>query len=176
MLARVVEISSRRVKGGRGMVMGTVRDDSGTMRISFFNQAWREKQLAPGTEAVFFGKLEDFRGRRQMTNPVVDLIGDRTGKVVPVYPQSEKVRLTSWDVGRWVEESLRRAGDLDDPVPDFLLDRHDLLTEHAAVTGCDGRVPERADASAYNAMDCSRLKALGWSPRGQLDLTYLKGN
>ena len=46
-LARVVEISSRRVKGGRVMVMGTVRDDSGTMRISFFNQAWREKQLAP---------------------------------------------------------------------------------------------------------------------------------
>lgn len=126
-LARVDEITSRRVKGGRVMVMGTVRDDSGSMRISFFNQAWREKQLAPGTEAVFFGKLEDFRGRRQMTNPVVDLIGDRTGKVVPVYPQSEKVRLTSWDIGRWVEESLRRAGEFDDPVPDFLLDRHGLL-------------------------------------------------
>lgn len=139
-LARVVEITSRRVKGGRVMVMGTVRDDSGTMRISFFNQAWREKQLAPGTEAVFFGKLEDFRGRRQMTNPVVDLIGDRTGKVVPVYPQSEKVRLTSWDVGRWVEESLRRAGDLDDPVPDFLLDRHDLLDRTNAFRGI--HVPE----------------------------------
>ena len=139
-LARVVEITLRRVKGGRVMVMGTVRDDSGTMRISFFNQAWREKQLAPGTEAVFFGKLEDFRGRRQMTNPVVDLIGDRTGKVVPVYPQSEKVRLTSWDVGRWVEESLRRAGDLDDPVPDFLLDRHDLLDRTNAFRGI--HVPE----------------------------------
>ena len=139
-LARVVEITSRRVKGGRVMVMGTVRDDSGTMRVSFFNQAWREKQLAPGTEAVFFGKLEDFRGRRQMTNPVVDLIGDRTGKVVPVYPQSEKVRLTSWDVGRWVEESLRRAGDLDDPVPDFLLDRHDLLDRTNAFRGI--HVPE----------------------------------
>ena len=139
-LARVVEITSRRVKGGRVMVMGTVRDDSGTMRISFFNQAWREKQLAPGTEAVFFSKLEDFRGRRQMTNPVVDLIGDRTGKVVPVYPQSEKVRLTSWDVGRWVEESLRRAGDLDDPVPDFLLDRHDLLDRTNAFRGI--HVPE----------------------------------
>lgn len=139
-LARVVEITSRRVKGGRVMVMGTVRDDSGTMRISFFNQAWREKQLAPGTEAVFFGKLEDFRGRRQMTNPVVDLIGDRTGKVVPVYPQSEKIRLTSWDVGRWVEESLRRAGDLDDPVPEFLLDRHDLLDRTNAFRGI--HVPE----------------------------------
>ncbi len=139
-LARVTEIESRRVKGGRVMVMGTVRDASATMRVSFFNQAWREQQLAPGTEAVFFGKLEDFRGRRQMTNPVVDLIGDRTGKVVPVYPQSEKVRLTSWDVGRWVEESLRRAGDFDDPVPDFLLDRHDLVDRTNAFRGI--HVPE----------------------------------
>ncbi|WP_436795411.1 ATP-dependent DNA helicase RecG [Actinospongicola halichondriae] len=139
-LARVTEIQSRRVKGGRVMITGTVRDDSGTMKISFFNQAWREKQLAPGTEAVFFGKLEDFRGRRQMTNPVVDLIGDRTGKVVPVYPQSEKVRLTSWDVGRWVAESLRRAGEFDDPVPEFLLDRHDLVDRTSAFRGI--HVPE----------------------------------
>ena len=139
-LARVSDISSRRVKGGRVMVTGTVRDDSGSMRVSFFNQAWREKQLSPGTEAVFFGKLEEFRGRRQMTNPIVDLIGDRTGKVVPVYPQSEKVRLTSWDVGRWVEESLRRAGDFADPVPDFLLDRHDLVDRTNAFRGI--HVPE----------------------------------
>ncbi len=44
---------------------------------------------------MFFGKVDVFQGRRQMTNPVVDLIGDQTGRIVPVYPQSEKVRLTS---------------------------------------------------------------------------------
>ncbi len=142
-LARVDEITSRRIRGGRVMVMGTVRDDSGSMRISFFNQAWREKQLRPGTEAVFFGKLEEYRGRRQMTNPVVDLIGDRTGKVVPVYPQSEKVRLTSWDVARWVEESLDRAGEFDDPVPEFLLDRLDLIDRTNAFRGI--HVPETPD-------------------------------
>ena len=143
-LATVTEISSRRVKGGRVMVMGTVRDPSGTMRISFFNQAWREKQLSPGTEAVFFGKLEDFRGRRQMTNPVVDLVGDRTGKVVPVYPQSEKIRLTSWDLARWIEEALRRAGELDDPVPGPLLDRHDLVDRTNAFH--DIHLPELPEA------------------------------
>ncbi len=126
-LARVTDITSRRIKGGRVMVMGTVGDQSATMRISFFNQAWRKQQLTPGTEAVFFGKLEDFRGRRQMTNPIVDLVGDRTGKVVSVYPQSEKVRLTSDELAGFVEEALRRTGELEDPVPDPLLDRHDLL-------------------------------------------------
>jgi ATP-dependent DNA helicase RecG len=143
-LARVTEITARRVKGGRVMVVGTVRDPSGTMKISFFNQAWREKQLPPGTEAVFFGKLEDFRGRRQMTNPVVDLIGDRTGKVVPVYPQSDKVKLTSWDLARWIEEALRRAGELVDPVPETLLDRYDLVDRTNAFHGI--HLPETPDA------------------------------
>ena len=45
-----------------------------------------------------FGKVELFRGRRQMTNPVVDLVGDQTGRIVPVYPQSEKAGVMSWDI------------------------------------------------------------------------------
>lgn len=126
-LARVERIGSRRVKGNRVVVTATVRDRSGTLDVTFFNQAWRERQLSPGTEAVFFGTMSRFRGRAQLTNPIVDLVGDRTGRVLPVYPQSDKVRLTSDVVSRLVAEALRRARDLDDPVPDVFLDRHDLL-------------------------------------------------
>ncbi|MCO8127020.1 ATP-dependent DNA helicase RecG [Acidimicrobiia bacterium EGI L10123] len=137
-LARVDRISSRRLGGGRGrggrvMVEASVSDSSGRMKITFFNQAWREQQLTPGTEAVFWGKLEDFRGTKQLTNPVVDLVGDQTGQVVPVYPQSEKARITTQDVRRWVDEALRRAGDLVDPVPEPLLDRLDLVDRTAAM-------------------------------------------
>ena len=137
-LARVDRISSRRLGGGRGrggrvMVEASVSDSSGRMKITFFNQAWREQQLTPGTEAVFWGKLEDFRGTKQLTNPVVDLVGDQTGQVVPVYPQSEKARITTQDVRRWVDEALRRAGELVDPVPEPVLDRLDLVDRTAAM-------------------------------------------
>ncbi len=145
-LARVSAMSSRRVRGGRVMVSGTIKDDSGSLKISFFNQAWREKQLRPGTEAVFFGKVDVFRGQKQMTNPVVDLIGDRTGRIIPVYPQSEKVRLTSWDVGGFVEEALRRTGEFVDPVPQMLLDRHDLVDRTNAFH--DIHLPESMEARA----------------------------
>lgn len=69
-------------------------------------------------------------------------------------------------------DAIRTAGSLLN-VSDILLDRHDLLADYARLTGCNGRVPERADASAYNAMDCRRLKQLGWRPRGRLDLSGL---
>ena len=32
------------------------------MNVVFFNQPWRAKQLVAGTEALFFGKLDEYRG------------------------------------------------------------------------------------------------------------------
>jgi ATP-dependent DNA helicase RecG len=118
-LASVDRVTTRRMGGRRTMVTAVVRDRSGALTCTFFNQPWREKQLSPGTEAVFFGKLEMFRNTRQMTNPIVDLVGDKTGKIVPVYPQSEKAGLSTWDIGSAVAEALRRSSvrGVADPVP-----------------------------------------------------------
>jgi len=144
-LAEVKRVDSRRTRGRPPKILVTVdvTDGTGGLRITFFNQAWRAKQLRPGTEAVFFGKVDTYRGARQMTNPVVDLIGDRTGRIVPVYPQSDKARIYTWDLARWIEESLRRAGDFADPVPEWVLDRFDLVDRTAAFRGI--HLPESAE-------------------------------
>ena len=132
-LAVVRRSESRRTRQRRTMVTVDLSDDTGYLRCTFFNQPWREKQLAPGTQVVVFGKLEQFQGRKQMTNPVVDLVGDRTGRVIPIYPQSEKARLNTWDLAKWIEESLRRAGTLDDPMPVSVLDALDLQSRDWAM-------------------------------------------
>jgi len=117
-LGRVTKTQLRRTRNGKMLVEIDVTDGSGALRCSFFNQSWRTRQLPAGTEAAFFGRLEVFQGRRRMTNPVVDLIGNRTGKVVPLYPQSAKNELTTWEIGGWVEEALARAGQIVDPLPE----------------------------------------------------------
>ena len=142
-LGTVKRVEARRTRQRRTMVQVDVTDGSGYLRCTFFNQPWREKQLRPGTQAVFFGKLDMFQGRKQMTNPVVDLVGDRTGRIVPIYPQSEKAQLTTWEIGTWIEETLRRAGEVLDPVPDWVLDRLDLIDRGAALRGI--HVPETVD-------------------------------
>jgi ATP-dependent DNA helicase RecG len=138
-LVTVQRVSSRRTRGRPPKVLVTVdvTDGSGHLRISFFNQAWRERQLRPGMTVALFGKLEIYAGRKQMTNPVVDLIGDRTGRIVPIYPQSEKAGLSTWEIGDWVAEALRRSQvrGLLDPVPDWVLDRFDLVTRPEAFAG-----------------------------------------
>ena len=114
-LAEVRQVRARRTRNGRSIVELKVHDGTGGMAVVFFNQPWRSKQLAVGSQALFFGKLDDYRGGRQMTNPVVDLVvgvegrdgaHDRTGRVVPVYPASAKAGLSSWELGTWVTEAL----------------------------------------------------------------------
>lgn len=123
--AEVTKVASRRTRQGKVMVEVTVSDDGESIKIVFFNQAWRERQLLVGVQALFFGKVGDYRGQRQMTNPVVDVIvgaaGDerdasKVGRVVAIYPASGKAGLTSWEMGGFIEESLRRAGPLFDPL------------------------------------------------------------
>ncbi len=73
--------------------------------------------------------------------------------------------------GEDVAAAIRIA--LDGPTPaildvsDLIVDRHDLLAIVKAATGSAHPLPKRADASAINAMDCARLKSLGWTPGGR---------
>lgn len=131
-LVEVYKVSSRRTRTGKVMVTVEVGDGSSGMRLTFFNQPWREKQLRPGTAAVVFGKLDIFQGRRQMTNPVVDLVGDKTGRIIPVYPQSEKAGVMSWDIAKLMEEVLERAGTFAEPLDPDVLRRFDLIDRTTA--------------------------------------------
>jgi ATP-dependent DNA helicase RecG len=124
--AQVTRVRARRTRQGRSMVEVSVADDGGTLNVVFFNQPWRERQLAVGTWALFYAKVADYRGQRQMTNPVVDVaVGapdegrdpSRVGRVVALYPASARAGVTSWEIGGFVEESLRRAGEFLDPLP-----------------------------------------------------------
>ena len=119
-LVTVRSVTKRTTRNRRTMVNVNVGDGSGRMEVVFFNQPWRERQLQEGLQIALFGKADTYRGGLQMANPIVDLIGDRTGRIVPIYPQSEKAQITTWEVAGLVEEALRRCHDrgIADPVPD----------------------------------------------------------
>ncbi len=136
-LVEILSITSRRTKNRRTMVTASVTDGTGRMKLTFFNQPWRERQLNEGMQAVVFGKMDTFQGGRQMTNPVVDLVGDRTGRIVPVYPQSEKAGLHTWEFGGWVRDALAKAAPrgFAEPLPAAVLERFDLADRAHALAG-----------------------------------------
>ncbi|MDE0116299.1 MAG: ATP-dependent DNA helicase RecG [bacterium] len=145
-MARVDSVFSKKLRGSRSMVAVGVSDQTGRLRLVFFNQPWRDRQLSQGQEVVVFGKLDRYRGQHQMTNPIVDLVGDETGRIVPVYPQSGKAGLQTREIRRWVDEALRRSEQrgISDPVPEPLRRLHNLIGRHEAIDGIHR--PESMDA------------------------------
>jgi len=134
-VVRVDASSSFKTKTGRKMVTVRCSDESGRISLTFFNQNWREKQLTPGLTIAVFGKPERYRGYLQMTNPIVDLIGDRTGRIVSIYPQSEKSRISTWDLAKWIESTLVRCEPrgIADPVPPEVTEALGLLPRGRAL-------------------------------------------
>ena len=149
LVVEVRGVEERQMRNRRKMVNVRVGDGTGTLRITFFNQPWRARQLTVGLVVAIHGKVEDYRGSLQMTNPVVDLIGDRTGRIVPIYPQSEKVRITTWELAALVDQALRRCESrgLADPLPIADQERLGLIGRFEALKSIHGP-DSMADATA----------------------------
>ena len=136
-LVTIRSVTKRMTRNRRTMVNVNVGDGSGRMDLVFFNQPWREKQLTEGLQVALFGKADTYRGGLQMSNPIVDLIGDRTGKIVPIYPQSDKAQINTWEMAGWIEETLRRCTErgIADPVPEAIRRRLGLIGRADALAG-----------------------------------------
>ena len=149
LVVEVRGVEERQMRNRRKMVNVRVGDGTGTLRITFFNQPWRARQLTVGLVVAIHGKVEDYRGSLQMTNPVVDLIGDRTGRIVPIYPQSEKVRITTWELAALVDQALRRCESrgLADPLSIADQERLGLIGRFEALKSIHGP-DSMADATA----------------------------
>ncbi|CAB4324001.1 unannotated protein [freshwater metagenome] len=156
-LVKVVRTEKRQVRSGRSMVIADVTDGSSYLKVTFFNQPYRLKQLGEGTEVVLFGRIELFQGRRQMTNPVVDRIGDQTARIVPIYPQSEKAGIMTWDMARLCAETLRRSGEFAEPLDPALLDRLDLVDRNTAFSGIHAPESMREAAAARRRLAFDEL-------------------
>jgi ATP-dependent DNA helicase RecG len=156
-LVSVRSVSKRMMRNRRTMVSVVVGDGSGRLQVVFFNQPWREKQLREGLQIALFGKAEVYRGGLQMTNPIVDLIGDRTGRIVPVYPQSEKAALMTWEIAGWVEDALRKcsARGIADPIPESTRSRFALIGRGDAFRSIHGpeTIAEKEQARRRLAFD-----------------------
>lgn len=97
-----------------------------------------------------------------------DLIADYlAGATIPVRAGSE---VHGSDVGQAVRLMLATdphlvAGKTFN-VSDVVADTHDILAAIKQVSGCPHPLPEHADKTAVAAMDCTKIRALGWKPGG----------
>jgi len=87
----VVDVRTRRIGGRRTIVTARVKDGTGTIGASWFNQPWLADKLSPGTHLRLRGRL----GRYGFDVKSYDVGAARaTADFAPVYPASERVAAT----------------------------------------------------------------------------------
>ncbi len=119
-------------------------------------------RAAPGRAHKWAALFDDFKAGKPIAPRIgTEVHGDDLAAAVHLL-----ARCPAADLARFGPAPAFNASDI-------LLDRRDLLAAYAAATGITQALPPRADAGAFNAMDCGRLRSLGWAPRRRLDLTGL---
>ena len=127
-LAEIAAVHLRRASG-RIILEVVVTDGSAKLSLTFFNQAWRERELRVGRTGMFAGKIGVFNGKRQLSHPEYQLIpdgddvdaavSDFAGKYISLYPSTSK--FPTWKITQCVEIVLDGLGDIPDHLPSELL-------------------------------------------------------
>jgi ATP-dependent DNA helicase RecG len=141
-LAQVHSVQSRRFQARKGTMLEViVTDGSAKLSLTFFNQAWREKELKVGSKGLFAGKVGRFNQKMQLSHPDYEMIPDGNdvdsavagfaGQFIPLYPSSAK--LPSWKIAQSIDLALAALDDVEDPIPTALLEKNKYPTIRQAL-------------------------------------------
>ena len=133
------------IRKGLDLVKLRAVDDTGTLDVTFFNQAWLKNSLHQGETYIFYGRAEGSLLRHQMANPVVEPEGRRevTGRIVPIYPLTAGI--SQLLLSRAIRQGLDSCADiLPDCLPDGVRQAHQLCRVNYAYENI--HFPESAEA------------------------------
>ena len=141
-LAQIYSATNRPMRGRKGSMLEViVTDGTDKLSLTFFNQAWREKDLKVGRQGLFAGKIGVFNNKKQLTHPDYELIPDGSdvdtavegfaGKYLPVYPASSK--LPSWKISQCMQLAIGSLEEVEDFLPETIRQKHGYPTLHQAL-------------------------------------------
>ena len=140
-VADVVDVRERYMRGKAGNILEVrITDGEGFLSATFFNQAWRAKELKPGSRGLFAGKISSYQGKLQLSHPDYELFAEDIDEAdakrwaelpIPIYPASSKV--TTWMIGRAVGVLLDVMAPLEDELPAEVVAKNRLLSLDKAI-------------------------------------------
>lgn len=145
-VADVLEVRERTMRSRRGSILeAKISDGTGILTLTFFNQAWRARELRPGVRGMFAGKVSDYRGARQLAHPDYQLFDDAAERAtgadaaaerwatepIPIYPATGTV--SSWQLQNAIAILLDGLGPVDDPLPESVRGARGLLPHREAL-------------------------------------------
>ena len=130
-VATLWEASETSMGPRRKSTQAVLGDETGNVRVMWFNQPWLAKTLKPGMRVAISGKVNVFRGNIVFESPEHEVLDGsqgnmvHTGRMVPVYPATDGL------YQRTIRNLVKQALDtcirqIEEYVPDDVLKRNGL--------------------------------------------------
>jgi ATP-dependent DNA helicase RecG len=116
--------------GNRAGTEAIVGDETGNIRVVWFNQPYLAKNLSTNARVAISGRVSSFKGQKVFESPEWELLGSKelihTARLVPVYPLTQG--LYPRQVRRWMKELINGwAWQLRDFLPPELRNQYQFL-------------------------------------------------
>lgn len=131
-VSKITEIRTNR----RNMTMYklTVRDDTGTCVITWYNKSYLKNIFKVGQKYSFYGKVKHKNGRIEMIEPTFDIEGknNNTGKIIPLYPLT--YNLSQNNIRKIIENGIEIIDNkLEETLPEYILNENKLCDINYAI-------------------------------------------
>lgn len=125
--AEIKQAAGRYARRGLHVTEAVASDDSGSVRLVWFNQPYRAGSLKPNQQYFITGKLEFRNSRYVIINPGIELVSDvpiHTARIVPVYRESKGVGTHL--IRKTIAEAVKYLDTYTDVLPKPIIRTYDL--------------------------------------------------
>ena len=126
--AKISQVKGRYVRRGMHITEAIASDETGSVRLVWFNQPYRADATKHAQAYYISGPYALRRGRFSIANPSVELISDfpiNTARIIPIY---REVRgLKSFQIRKLVRSAADIVKDMPEHLPSWLLEQEKLI-------------------------------------------------
>lgn len=111
-----------------------VRDETGSMIITWYNQPYLKNIFKPNVRYKFFGKVSRKYNGMEMQSPVYEPEDSEknTGKIIPLYPLTYGI--TQNTIRKIIKAGLEEIdGKLDETLPEYILKKYNFMDYNSAI-------------------------------------------
>ena len=164
--ARIKQAKGHRARRGLHITEAVASDDSGSVRLIWFNQPYRAGAIKSGQDYFISGEYQLSHRRLSIMNPRVEMVSEfplNTARILAVYRETKD--LGSRQIREALKQVLPLIAELPETLPPRLVKEHDLLSRAEALQGL--HFPESPDQ-----LETARRR-LGFEEVFQLSLASL---
>ncbi len=129
------EISERYVRRGMHITQAVAEDETGRVRVIWFNQPYRARSIMRGRSYFLSGEFAFQHQRVQIINPNIELADDQvmthTARILPIYRENNQVK--SVLIRKLIDQVGEVVESLPEILPQWLVDDYEIMPYRQAV-------------------------------------------